>query len=297
MGNLLAIKGWAPPTSEVICEQRAHINLYELASISAIAGCLPRTDARARRNSHLGPDRAADPSENLLRFADRARHARKHAQHGTAAPFIRRKFPTTFATDAHAANLHSASRWRAHFQRLGGAREEASREITRKFDSVMFCLSKGLGAPVGSLLLGSRDFIEKAHIDRKMLGGGMRQSGSSSCRRAHRARGIAQTPASRSRKRALPRRRPRENQRHRARSEESGDQHRDLRRPRHRPHRRRNLRRARQTTNSLRLLPTNTPIRMVTHYDVDRAGMIERALAASSKRSAAGSQLSAAAAR
>ena len=42
MGNLLAIKGWAPPTSEVICEQRAHINLYELASISAIAGCLPR---------------------------------------------------------------------------------------------------------------------------------------------------------------------------------------------------------------------------------------------------------------
>src|SRR4029077_117714 len=50
-------------------------------------------------------------------------------------------------------------------------------ELTRKFDSVMFCLSKGLGAPVGSMLVGSRDFIERAHIGRKLLGGGMRQVG------------------------------------------------------------------------------------------------------------------------
>jgi threonine aldolase len=51
------------------------------------------------------------------------------------------------------------------------------KELTRKFDSVMFCLSKGLAAPVGSMLVGSRDFIDKAHIHRKMLGGGMRQVG------------------------------------------------------------------------------------------------------------------------
>ena len=50
-------------------------------------------------------------------------------------------------------------------------------EITKKFDSVMFCLSKGLGAPVGSMLVGSRDFIDKARITRKLLGGGMRQAG------------------------------------------------------------------------------------------------------------------------
>src|SRR2546426_10996756 len=50
-------------------------------------------------------------------------------------------------------------------------------ELTRKSDSVMFCLSKGLGAPVGSMLVGSREFIEKAHILRKLLGGGMRQVG------------------------------------------------------------------------------------------------------------------------
>jgi threonine aldolase len=50
-------------------------------------------------------------------------------------------------------------------------------EITRAFDSVMFCLSKGLGAPVGSLLVGSKDFIQQARSVRKALGGGMRQAG------------------------------------------------------------------------------------------------------------------------
>ena len=50
-------------------------------------------------------------------------------------------------------------------------------EITSKFDSVMFCLSKGLAAPVGSMLVGSAAFIEEARIYRKMFGGGMRQAG------------------------------------------------------------------------------------------------------------------------
>ena len=49
--------------------------------------------------------------------------------------------------------------------------------MTRKFDSVQFCLSKGLGAPVGSMIVGSRDFIERCRSIRKMLGGGMRQAG------------------------------------------------------------------------------------------------------------------------
>jgi threonine aldolase len=49
--------------------------------------------------------------------------------------------------------------------------------MTRKCDSVMFCLSKGLGAPVGSMVVGSRAFIDKARVHRKMFGGGMRQAG------------------------------------------------------------------------------------------------------------------------
>jgi threonine aldolase len=52
-----------------------------------------------------------------------------------------------------------------------------AKEITKFCDSVMFCLSKGLGAPVGSILCGSKEFIEKARLNRKLLGGGMRQIG------------------------------------------------------------------------------------------------------------------------
>ncbi len=52
-----------------------------------------------------------------------------------------------------------------------------AREVVRGFDSVSVCLSKGLGAPVGTVLLGAREFIDRAHRPRKMLGGGMRQAG------------------------------------------------------------------------------------------------------------------------
>ena len=55
-------------------------------------------------------------------------------------------------------------------------REDVAR-MTRHFDSVQFCLSKGLGAPVGSMIVGSRDFVERCRAIRKMLGGGMRQAG------------------------------------------------------------------------------------------------------------------------
>ena len=175
MGNLLAIKGWAPPTSEVICEQRAHVNLYELASISAIAGCLPRTAP--------APDGILtwDLIEPLIRpkiYYDSqtvlVTLENTHNMHGGTV------YPQEVSDDicdhAHAANL------RVH---LDGARifnasvalGRSVADLTRKFDSVMFCLSKGLGAPVGSLLLGPRDFIDKAHIGRKLLGGGMRQIG------------------------------------------------------------------------------------------------------------------------
>src|SRR5439155_14771443 len=54
---------------------------------------------------------------------------------------------------------------------------ETVAKLTRPFDSVMFCLSKGLGAPVGSLIVGSRQFIEKGRAVRKLVGGGMRQVG------------------------------------------------------------------------------------------------------------------------
>jgi threonine aldolase len=175
MGNLLAIMGWTRRSNEVICEQRAHVNLYELASMSAVAGVMPRAvpaPAGILTWDLIEPlvrDQIYYDSQTALVTLENT-----HNMHGGTV------YPTAVAEDicerAHAAGL------RVH---LDGARifnaaaalGKSVTEITRKFDSVMFCLSKGLGAPVGSMLVGPRDFIKQAHINRKMLGGGMRQAG------------------------------------------------------------------------------------------------------------------------
>jgi threonine aldolase len=175
MGNLIAIKVWTQPSNEVICEQRGHVNQYELASMSAVAGCMPRTTP--------APDGILtwDLIEPLIRpktyyysQTGLVSLENTHNMHGGTV------YPTAVTKDvcqhAHAAGL------RVH---LDGARifnaavalGKSVADITRDCDSVMFCLSKGLGAPVGSMLLGSSEFIQKAHIVRKMLGGGMRQVG------------------------------------------------------------------------------------------------------------------------
>jgi len=175
MGNLIAIKVWTQPSNEVICEQRGHINQYELASMCAIAGCMPRTTP--------APDGILtwDLIEPLIRpktyyysQTGLVSLENTHNMHGGTV------YPPAVTEDvcqrAHAAGL------RVH---LDGARifnaavalGKTVADITRNCDSVMFCLSKGLGAPVGSMLVGSREFIQKAHIARKLLGGGMRQVG------------------------------------------------------------------------------------------------------------------------
>jgi threonine aldolase len=175
MANLTAIKTWTHHGSEVICEAQAHIYLYEMASISAIAGCMP--------NTVPAPDGTLtwDLIEPLIRphIYYRAQTAvieleNTHNMHGGTV------YPPEISDDicgrAHKVGL------KVH---LDGARifnaatalGKTVAEITGKFDSVMFCLSKGLGAPVGSMLVGSREFIDKAHITRKLLGGGMRQAG------------------------------------------------------------------------------------------------------------------------
>ena len=175
MGNLIAIKVWTQPSNEVICEQRAHINQYELASMCAIAGCMPRTTP--------APDGILtwDLIEPLIRpktyyysQTGLVSLENTHNMHGGTV------YPPAVTEDvcqrAHSAGL------RVH---LDGARifnaavalGKTVADITRNCDSVMFCLSKGLGAPVGSMLVGSSEFIQKAHIARKLLGGGMRQVG------------------------------------------------------------------------------------------------------------------------
>lgn len=175
MGNLLGIMMHTRPGMEVICEERAHVNLYELASMSAIAGCMPRVipapDGILTWDL-IEPqiqEKTYDHSQTGLIELENT-----HNMHGGTV------YPPAVVEDicdrAHAAGIP------VHLDgaRIFNAAVALGRDVaslTRKVDSVMFCLSKGLGAPVGSMLVGSRDFIERARIGRKLLGGGMRQAG------------------------------------------------------------------------------------------------------------------------
>jgi threonine aldolase len=175
MGNLLAVKAWTHPGMEVICEQRAHVYQYELASMSAIAGCMPRTIPAP--NGILTWDLVEPlirPKTYYYSQTGLITLENTHNMHGGS--IYPPKISEEICGHAHAAglpvHLDGARIFNASIALgLGVA------DLARPFDSVMFCLSKGLGAPVGSLLVGSRDFIQRAHIGRKLLGGGMRQAG------------------------------------------------------------------------------------------------------------------------
>ncbi len=175
MGNLISIKIWTHHGSEVICEERSHVNLYELASMSAIAGCMPRVargedgiltwkeiEAVIRPKIYYDSQTALICLENTSNMAG-----------GTVYPTER---ADEICEHAHAAGLKVHLDGARIFNAAAALGENVA-WMTKKVDSVMFCLSKGLGAPVGSMVVGTKAFIEKARIYRKMFGGGMRQAG------------------------------------------------------------------------------------------------------------------------
>jgi threonine aldolase len=175
MGNLIAIKVWTHHGDEVICEERGHVNLYELASMSAIAGCMPRVARGADGilswaliEAVIRPKVYYDSQTALVCLEN---------THNMAGGML---YPTATVDDicehAHAVNLKVHLDGARIFNAAVALGDPVAR-MTRGCDSVMFCLSKGLGAPVGSMVVGSRAFIEKARVYRKMFGGGMRQAG------------------------------------------------------------------------------------------------------------------------
>lgn len=175
MGNLACIMAQAARGQEVICEAAGHIYNYEMASMCALGGVLPRVIPTG--NGILHWEQVAAAIREKAYYRPQSALVALENTHNMAGGTV---YPTALANEicdrAHEAGL------RVH---LDGARVfnaavylgEQVAEITKKFDSVQFCLSKGLGAPVGSMIVGSKDFIERCRVIRKMLGGGMRQVG------------------------------------------------------------------------------------------------------------------------
>ena len=175
MGNLCAMLAHTRPGEEVIVEAESHIVQSEVAGASVVGGlqlrALETDDGRLKPGQVQAAIRDRDlhqPPTGLLCLEN------THNRHGGTCVSPRQ-------TAALAQVAHDAG-FPVH---LDGARVFNAavalgvdvRVLTGPVDSVMFCLSKGLSAPVGSMLAGPSDFVERARRMRKMLGGGMRQAG------------------------------------------------------------------------------------------------------------------------
>src|SRR6202040_3424884 len=175
MGNLIAIKVWTHHGDEVICEERSHVNLYELASMSAIAGCMPRV---ARGEDGILTWKQIEPAIRPKIYYDSQTalvclENSSNMAGGTVYPTAR---VDEICDRAHALGLKIHLDGARIFNAATSLADNVA-NMAKRVDSVMFCLSKGLGAPVGSMIVGSREFIERARVYRKMFGGGMRQVG------------------------------------------------------------------------------------------------------------------------
>lgn len=174
MGNLVALMVYTQPGDEIIVESDAHIYGYEHRGYAKVAllscRCL------------MGTDGIMDPAEVEMAI----RNADQTAQ--TALVCVENTHTYQGGVVVPAKDLGilaSVAHQRQVPVHLDGARlfnaavasDLDIKEFTKHVDSVMVCLSKGLGAPVGSLLLGTKEFTKEAREVRKMLGGGMRQAG------------------------------------------------------------------------------------------------------------------------
>ena len=175
MGNLTCIMAQTARGQEVICEASGHVYNYEMAAMCALAGVLPRV-VTAERGIMTWSQIAPAIREKAYHRSQTALIALENTHNMAGGTVYPTDVAQTVWEKAHEAGL------RVH---LDGARVfnaavylgENVAAITRGFDSVQFCLSKGLGAPVGSMIVGAKEFVERCRVIRKTLGGGMRQVG------------------------------------------------------------------------------------------------------------------------
>ena len=176
MGNLIAMLCHCPPGSEIIIEEQSHINRFEAGGVARIAGLMP-TAIKGDKLGIMDPDdiRAAIRPENV-HFPTLGMLSVENTHNvggGTVCPM---EYLVEYRkiADEQGIKLHMDG---ARVFNAAAYLQVDVKEIAKHTDSITFCLSKGLSAPVGSMLCGTKEFIAKSLRARKMLGGGMRQAG------------------------------------------------------------------------------------------------------------------------
>ena len=176
MGNQIAIRLLTKPGQEVICESRSHILDWEMATTAVFSGCLIRAVPTER-----GTLTWADIEPVIFKKGGSFRAATGLIEIENTANLTGGRCTTLPVMQEIWANAKD----RGLPVHLDGARifnaaaalNVDVKTLTSGFDTVMFCLSKGLCAPVGSMLVGSAELMDQARLYRKALGGGMRQVG------------------------------------------------------------------------------------------------------------------------
>jgi threonine aldolase len=175
MGNQIAIRLHTQPGQEVIAESRAHILDWEMATTAVFSGCLVRAVAAERGIltwKHIEPAIRERSTLHAATGLIEIENTANLAGGTVTSPLVLQEIWENAKERKLATHLDGARIFNAAVA-LGAD----VRDLARGFDTVMFCLSKGLGAPVGSMLVGSAELMEQARIYRKALGGGMRQAG------------------------------------------------------------------------------------------------------------------------
>ncbi|MGF1771788.1 low-specificity L-threonine aldolase [Vibrio wakamikoensis] len=171
--NLLGLMAHCQRGDEYLCGQQAHNYKYEAGGAAVLGSIQPQPiENNPDGTLDFGKLKAAIKPDDS-HFARTKLLSLENTINGKVLPLSylaeARKF-----VDEHGLNLHLDG---ARVYNAAVALDVDVIEIAKHFDSMTICLSKGLGAPIGSLLLGSRAFIERARRLRKMVGGGMRQAG------------------------------------------------------------------------------------------------------------------------
>jgi threonine aldolase len=176
MTNQLAIKTHTQAGDEVICEELSHVYQYEGGGIASNSGCSVKLLQGNRGRITASQVLAAIHPEDVHKPISRLISLENTCNRGGGACYDFKEFEEIQkVAKTHHLGLH-----------LDGARifnaivhkKEEPKQYGKVFDSISICLSKGLGAPVGSVLVGDAAFIKKARRWRKVFGGGMRQAGS-----------------------------------------------------------------------------------------------------------------------
>src|SRR5436190_13345548 len=175
MTNQIAIKCHTQPGDEVICDESSHVYQYEgggiafnsSATVKRLYGDRGRINAKQVKAA-INADDNHKANSSLVCLENTSNRGG-----GSCYDFNEIKKIKEVCNENHLAlHLDGARLWNALI-----AKNETSKQYGETFDSISICLSKGLGAPVGSVLIGKKDFIKKARRVRKVFGGGMRQAG------------------------------------------------------------------------------------------------------------------------